>query len=51
VPYETLGIDAFNVLNQVNYSGYVGNVLSPFFGQPTSAQAPRRLQFSLRFEM
>ena len=50
-PKLTVGIDAFNVLNRVNYSGYVGNMLSPFFGRPLSAQAPRRLQLSLRFEM
>lgn len=50
-PKLTIGIDAFNVLNRVNYNGYVGNMLSPFFGRPLSAQAPRRLQLSLRFEM
>ncbi|HEX7797752.1 MAG TPA: TonB-dependent receptor [Vicinamibacterales bacterium] len=44
----TAGIDAFNVINKVNYNYYVGNESSPFFGQPISAQAPRRLQFSLR---
>ena len=44
----TAGVDAFNVINKVNYSSYVGNQSSPFFGQPISAQAPRRLQFSLR---
>ncbi len=49
-PKITFGLDAFNVLNRVNYNGYVGNMLSPFFGRPLSAQAPRRLQLSLRFE-
>jgi len=44
----TFGIDAFNVLNRVNYNNPVGNLSSPFFGQPISAQAPRRIQFSLR---
>jgi outer membrane receptor protein involved in Fe transport len=44
----TAGVDAFNVINKVNYSYFVGNQSSPFFGQPISAQAPRRLQFSLR---
>ena len=47
----TLGIDAFNVLNRVNYSGYVGNRSSPFFGRAISAQPPRRMQLSLMFEM
>jgi carboxypeptidase family protein/TonB-dependent receptor-like protein len=44
----TAGVDAFNVINKVNYSYYVGNESSPFFGRPISSQAPRRLQFSLR---
>jgi hypothetical protein len=44
----TLGVDAFNVLNRVNDSYFVGNLSSPFFGQAVSASAPRRVQFSLR---
>lgn len=50
-PKVTLGVDAFNVLNRVNYSSYVGNLSSPFFGRAISAQPPRRMQLSLRFEM
>jgi hypothetical protein len=50
-PKLTIGIDAFNVLNRVNYNGHIGNMQSPFFGRPISAQAPRRLQLSLRIEM
>jgi hypothetical protein len=46
----TLAIDAFNVLNHVNYSYFVGNLSSPFFGQAISAQPPRRLQFSFRLK-
>lgn len=46
----TVGVDAFNVLNSVNYGGYVGNMSSPFFGQPTSAQAARRMRLSVRAE-
>lgn len=49
-PKATVGVDAFNVLNRVNYNPYVGNMSSPFFGQSISAQAPRRLQLSLRLE-
>jgi hypothetical protein len=41
-------IDAFNVLNRVNYPGYVGNLSSPFFGLPVSAWPGRRLQLGLR---
>jgi hypothetical protein len=44
----TAGLDAFNVINKVNYSSLIGNQSSPFFGQPISAQAPRRVQLSLR---
>lgn len=41
-------VDAFNVFNGVNYAGYVGNLSSPFYGLPVSAQPARRLQFGLR---
>jgi hypothetical protein len=44
----TFGLDAFNVINQVNYGSYVGTLGSPLFGQPVSARAPRQLQFSAR---
>jgi hypothetical protein len=44
----TIGVDAFNVQNHVNYNTPIGNLSSPFFGQSISAQAPRRLQFSAR---
>ena len=38
----------FNVLNRVNYAGYVGNLSSPFYGLAVSARPARRLQASLR---
>jgi hypothetical protein len=44
----TVGVDAFNVLNHTNFTSYVGTATSPLFGLATSAQPPRRLQFSLR---
>jgi hypothetical protein len=43
-----LALDAFNVLNRINYGTFVGTVGSPFFGQPISARPPRQLQLSLR---
>jgi len=46
----TLGFDAFNVLNQVNYATYVGTVSSPLFGRPVSARSARQLQFSARIK-
>jgi hypothetical protein len=39
---------ASNVFNTVNYAGYSGVTTSPLFGQPTSARAPRRIEFGLR---
>jgi hypothetical protein len=44
----TLALDAFNVLNRVNYTSFVGNLSSPFFGRAVAAQPPRRLQLSFR---
>jgi hypothetical protein len=49
-PTATLGVDAFNVLNHVNYSRYIGTLTSPFFGQAISAQAARRIQASVRLK-
>jgi len=46
----TVGFDAFNVLNHVNYVAYVGNLSSPFFGTAVSAFPTRRLQLGLRFK-
>jgi len=46
----TLGMDAFNALNRVNYGAYVGNLSSPFFGKPVSARPARRMQLGVRFE-
>ena len=33
----------------MNYGGFSGNMLSPFFGRPTSAQQPRRLTVGTAF--
>jgi hypothetical protein len=48
-PAITAALDAFNVLNRVNFAGYVGNLSSPFFGKPVAANPSRRLQLSVRF--
>jgi hypothetical protein len=48
-PMATVGIDAFDVLNHVNYPSYVGVLTSPFFGRPVSALPGRRLQASFCF--
>jgi hypothetical protein len=47
-PVLTPAADAFNVLNRVNFTSFVGNLSSPFFGKPVSANPSRRLQLSLR---
>jgi len=49
-PTLTLGLDAFNALNQVNFTTIVGNLSSPLFGLPVAAQPPRRLQMSAKFK-
>ena len=42
-------IRADNVLNNVNYGSFSGNKSSRFFGQPTTAQQPRRLTVGSAF--
>ena len=46
----TVAVDAFNVLNDVNFGRPVGNLSSPFFGHSISAGPPRRLQMLVRFQ-
>ncbi len=46
-PSLVAAVDAFNLLNRVNYSQFVGDQSSPFFGQSVSADPARRLQLSL----
>ncbi|HEY7547138.1 MAG TPA: TonB-dependent receptor, partial [Blastocatellia bacterium] len=49
-PTIKVGLDAFNVLNRTNYTGFVGNLSSPFFGLPVESRPARRLQLLLGFE-
>jgi hypothetical protein len=46
----TIAVDAFNLPNRVNFSQYIGNQSSPFFGQAVSSLPARRLQFTVRFK-
>lgn len=46
----TVSLDAFNVLNTVNYTGYIGDVSSSLFGQAVSSFPARRLQLTARFK-
>lgn len=45
-PTVTVGVNALNVTNRVNFAGYVGNLSSPFFGRAVAARPSRRLQLS-----
>ena len=46
-----LYLNVQNMFNNVNYNAFVGNLLSPFYGTPTSAGPARRIEvgFSLGF--
>jgi hypothetical protein len=39
---------AFNLLNHANLGAFSGVQTSPFFGQATSAQSPRRMELGMR---
>lgn len=46
--YMEVRMDAFNALNQVNATNYVGVLTSKFFGRANSALPARELQFSMK---
>jgi hypothetical protein len=39
-------VQAFNLLNATNYNQYVGELVSPLFGRPVTAFAPRRIELA-----
>jgi hypothetical protein len=41
--------DVQNLTNHYNYTGYSGVLTSPFFGQPTAVQGPRRIDLGVVF--
>jgi len=43
-----LYVQAFNLINHVNALNFSGVLTSPFFGQPTSAAPPRRIELGMR---
>jgi hypothetical protein len=42
-------VQGFNVLNRTNFMNFSGNLLSPFFGRPTSAAQARRVEVGMQF--
>jgi carboxypeptidase family protein/TonB-dependent receptor-like protein len=46
--YLELRIDAFNALNHVNATNFIGVLSSPLFGQANSALPPRQIQLSMK---
>jgi carboxypeptidase family protein len=46
--YMEVRVDAFNALNQVNPTNYIGVLSSPLFGQANSALPARQLQLSMK---
>ncbi len=48
-PRAEIGLDAFNVLNHVNFENFIGTLSSPFFGRANAANPARELQLSLTF--
>jgi len=42
-------VQGFNVLNRTNFLNFSGNLLSPFFSNPTSAAQARRVEVGLQF--
>ena len=43
-----LYVQAFNTLNRLNALNFSGVLTSPFFGRPTSAAPPRRVEVGAR---
>jgi hypothetical protein len=48
-PTMVLRLNAQNLLNNVQYSSYVGTMTSSFFGAANSARQPRIIEASVRF--
>src|SRR5262249_2305720 len=49
-PSATIAVDAFNILNRVNFGTPVGNLSSRLLGRSVSAGPARRMQASLSFK-
>jgi hypothetical protein len=43
-------VQALNLTNHANYTGYIGTKNSPFFGSPTTVNNMRKIEFLLNFQ-
>jgi hypothetical protein len=43
-------VQALNLTNHANYTGYVGTLTSPFFGRPTNVNNMRKIEFLVNFQ-
>ena len=43
-------VQALNLTNHANYTGYIGTLTSPFFGQPTTVNIMRKIEFLVNFQ-
>ena len=49
-PSVKASVDAFNLLNRVNYQNYIGALTSPFFDRAVATHSARRLQLGLKLQ-
>lgn len=42
-------VNAFNLTNHANYSGFSGTMTSPFFGRPTTVLGTRKIDIGMNF--
>jgi hypothetical protein len=43
-------VQALNLMNHANYTGYIGTLTSSFFGRPTTVNNMRKIEFLMNFQ-
>src|SRR5207302_506548 len=43
-------VQALNLTNHANYTGFIGTLTSPFFGKPTTVNNMRKIEFLVNFQ-
>ena len=43
-------VQALNLTNHANYTGYIGTLTSPFYGTPTTVNNMRKIEFLMNFQ-